>query len=763
MNIAITEGLDLMPPPFSAGLDVWSSEDGTSGSATYDGAANAAFVPSDADFGGCLELLKTQSVQKLRYTGQTPILPGAYLRIRVKVKAMSGIFPDVRVAAYAADQGGNHLSALPQAGPATTLTNYGEVVEISAIVGSGNRPGVDMVWGSEATYGHFGIDLVGASGGVIRVEDVVIEDITSAFLRDMLDIVDVRDFGAVGNGTTDDRDAIAAADQAADGRTVVIPDGTFLVNSSLTITNKVRFEGNLTMPASARLILVRNFDLPTYIDAFGDEVLAFKKGFQALMNFADHDAFDMGGRRVEVTEPIDMQDALNDSDYFLIRRVVRNGQFYAQSNSAWDPDQLTRSCTYNPANPFELSNVSNAGSIQPGAHVTGNGVGREVYVKEVNASASKVTPSQPLYGPSTTQTYTFTRYKYILDFMGFESLRRLTFSDVEFQMNGYCSGVLLAKEGENMQFKDCFFTKPSHRAITSAGTACQDLHVDRCQFISNEQSVAATDRVSIALNVNANDSKLRDNRFQRMGLSMIMSGTGHMVTGNHVFQGDDLDNAARLPGVVFANKPAVSIVSGNYIDNCAIEWTNEYDPTPDYNGEFGFGGLTITGNNFYCSDAASWFTFIRVKPYGTGHFISGLHVNENTFYANSGNIDRVEKFDLAFGTPDYWRFRNITFERNNFNGIGQRTISPVNLEFNQNTNATTWTLDVSEYLPFSGNARTVTSVVTEGEIRNASNARVNALPYVKVNQGANADLVQLVWPEACRGTVHVTTRVDKPV
>ena len=52
MNKAITEGLVLMPPPFADGLDVWSSEDGTPGSATYDGATNAAFVPADQDFGG---------------------------------------------------------------------------------------------------------------------------------------------------------------------------------------------------------------------------------------------------------------------------------------------------------------------------------------------------------------------------------------------------------------------------------------------------------------------------------------------------------------------------------------------------------------------------------------------------------------------------------------------------------------------------------------------------------------------------------------
>jgi hypothetical protein len=50
MNKAITDGLVFMPPAFENGLDVWSSGDGTPGSPTYDGAANAALVVADQDF-----------------------------------------------------------------------------------------------------------------------------------------------------------------------------------------------------------------------------------------------------------------------------------------------------------------------------------------------------------------------------------------------------------------------------------------------------------------------------------------------------------------------------------------------------------------------------------------------------------------------------------------------------------------------------------------------------------------------------------------
>ena len=131
MNKAITDGLILMPPPFAAGLDVWSREDGTPASARYDGAVDAGLIPADQDFGGCLELLKTETVQRLRWTGETPVVPGCYLRVAARVKAVSGNLPDVRIAAWTGGVGGVEVTGLTTTGPATTLTAYGEIIEIT--------------------------------------------------------------------------------------------------------------------------------------------------------------------------------------------------------------------------------------------------------------------------------------------------------------------------------------------------------------------------------------------------------------------------------------------------------------------------------------------------------------------------------------------------------------------------------------------------------------------------------------------------------
>ncbi|PID35143.1 MAG: hypothetical protein CR964_01230 [Rhodobacterales bacterium] len=107
--------------------------------------------------------------------------------------------------------------------------------------------------------------------------------------------------------------------------------------------------------------------------------------------------------------------------------------------------------------------------------------------------------------------------------------------------------------------------------------------------------------------------------------------------------------------------------------------------------------------------------------------------------------------------------RNITFERNTFAGVTQRTVSPVSLEFEQNTAASTWTVDPSAYLPFGGNAREVVGVVVEDTLRTASGAEVYHAPSVRPNAGSGYKFVQLKWPEAVKGRVRLTVRVDKPV
>ena len=762
MNKAITEGLVLMPPPFAAGLNLWSREDGLTGQGSYLAQPNAAFVPTDQDFGGCLELTKTLATQKLRCFQSIPFEPGLYLRVTIKVKAMSGALPAVRIAGWAGNSSGANVTAAQQTGPATQLASYGQIVTVTAIIGSGNRTGVDMIWGLAPVNGHFGLDLTGPTGGVIRIEDVVIEDVSDIFFSVRFNWVDVRDYGAVGNGVTDDLAAFNAADNAAAGKTVLVSPGAYFLSASMTFDNPVEFEGRITMPANAILAARRNFNLDTYTAAFGTELAGFKRALQALFYYTDHVELNLSGRRVELDGPIDVA-ALAGLTSFAERRVLRNGQLTAITATAWNTTTVTSVATYATAQSARLTGVANVASIPVGSRVSGTGVGREVYVTAKNLGAATLELSQPLWAAAGTRTFTFERYKYMLDFSGFSALSKFEVVELEFQSFGLASIILLSPGGELFRVADCVLNRPRDRGITSTGRGCQDLQLDRCQFISNEQGLLAQDRTTIVFNVNANDAKIRENRASRFAHFGIVAGSGHIFLGNHFFGGDGATAGVRRAGLVFTLTNMKSFLTGNYIDNCFIELSNEHDNEPNFGSEYTFGGISITGNIFMASDVAPWFRWLVITPRGTGHALNGYTVANNAFRVVGAVVDRVEMVDTTYAALAYNSFRNVTFAGNTFNAVTQPTSSPVLVQHSQNTAADTWSVNAAAYLPFGSFARNVEALVAEGAITTAGNVAQYVQPYVQVEQGAQGNLVNLKWPVPVKGVMMVTLRCDNPV
>ncbi len=760
MNKAITDGIVFNPLPFAAGLGVWSSGDGTPGSDTYAISGSGVFVAADQDFAGCLEVLKTESVTRVRYMGETPILPGCYLRVSAKVKAVAGPLPAVRVSGWAGLAGGAPAVGLPEAGPSVQLTTYGSVVEVSAIIGSADRTGIDLVW-TGANYGHLGIELTGPNGGLVRVDDIQIEDVSSLFTRDLVALVDVRDFGAKGDGVTDDSAAFDAADAAANGRTVVIPAGTYLLNDSVTLENKVRFEGTVVQAPEHRFILRRDYNYQTYVEAFEDEEVAFKKAFQALINFSDHESLDLNGRRVSLNEPVDMQAADPTRTRFETRRVIRNGQIQPVDGPAWDPTVVTSQATYSASDDKRLTNVSAAANIAVGSLVEGNGVGREIYVTSVNVSGQTVELSQPLYDAEGTQNFTFTRFKYMLDFSGFDKISQFVFDDIEFQCSGIASGIILSPAGFTFHLRDCFVNRPRDRGLTSPGRGCQGMMIDRCQFISDEQGVPVLSRTSIGFNANANDVKIRDNRTSKFKHFCVLAGTGSLITSNHWFHGDDEVNGPRMGGIILTELNPKSVFTGNYCDNNFIEWTNEHSSSPALGNQFSFGGLAITGNIFTTNDVASWFNFIVIKPYGPGHYINGFSVVSNVFRSLNGRIDRVDGVDTTFANLDFNRTRKLEFTGNIYHNVNEPAHNPMYLTHTQASEATTWTMDTDTYLPFGGRALHVESVVPEGAITNSGGSRVYDFPWAVGERGSDLRSVQVNWSQPVKGTVRYQVRMDK--
>lgn len=120
----------------------------------------------------------------------------------------------------------------------------------------------------------------------------------------------------------------------------------------------MRFEGTVVLPTDKILSLTGQFDLATYIEAVGNEELAFRKAFQALLNNADHESLDMGGRKVAITGPIDMQAAVPNRTSFATRRVIRNGQLEATTNGDWGTTIATSQATYSTSDTKKLTDVT---------------------------------------------------------------------------------------------------------------------------------------------------------------------------------------------------------------------------------------------------------------------------------------------------------------------------------------------------------------------------------------------------------------------
>lgn len=183
MTMPWTRTVDLMPPAFHEGLDDWSRGDGTPETPTYEAAPDAFLVEGDPDFGACLELHKIEATQRLRYMGEVPRWRGGYLEIRARVKLMAGPAPLARVAAWPGGAGGHRVEAMAEAGPLSRLRVRGMVSELRLVIGPEEARGVDLRWDARVLYAHVGLDLLGPRGAVLRIDRIMLRDVTGDFAR----------------------------------------------------------------------------------------------------------------------------------------------------------------------------------------------------------------------------------------------------------------------------------------------------------------------------------------------------------------------------------------------------------------------------------------------------------------------------------------------------------------------------------------------------------------------------------------------------
>lgn len=751
---------DFSPPAFAEGLANWSRTTGEAGTPHYGNFAGATLIPNDPDLGPCVEVETAVLQQKFRSILRTPLAPGRYLRACIRFKQVSGPTVALECAVRWIDEADQTILGLKQTGPEVAAVSPGVVYEAVTVFAACKYDNVDAAWKYDAVEANLGFNINSvAAGAVVRIADIVVQDVSPQSIQPTLAELDARDFGATGDGVTDNKAALEAADAAAAGRTVILPEGDYALLGNTTLRENWRFVGRLLTPSNARVEFRGEFDFESYYEAFKDGETALKKALQALINYPEHVTIDLGGRTITLGAPLDVHAAVGNRDVFANRRVLRNGKIEADAQGDWTPDVVAATATYQ-SGTQTLAGLSTTAGIAPGMLVEGEGVGREVYVVSVDTANDSVALNQPLHSASAPQGFTFTRFKYLLDFLGFDDLKRIVIEDVEFWGRGLASGIMLPPEGIAWHISDCWFLDPADRAITSIDGADSGLAIDRCEFLSNEGNTPPSQRKTIAITCSGNDAKIRNNRAMHFRHFAVLSSGGVILTGNHFFQDDNQGSTDRTAGLVLAKRNANISVVGNYIDNSWIEWTNEHEP--DAQGQE-FGNLVVSGNRCLADDVTADFAFLKIAPWNADMTVKGLSVTANTFkvvYPDS--IDAALAIDGSKGGIDPNANLDVTVEGNAYNRVNEVRETPAQaaLSIPQGSEASTWTLDMAGKLPFGAKALRVTSLVPDGVIENAQGDPVYALPHVLAGQGPDGDQVSILWPEPVSGAIRATVRID---
>ncbi|MCF6305513.1 MAG: right-handed parallel beta-helix repeat-containing protein, partial [Rhodobacteraceae bacterium] len=310
--------------------------------------------------------------------------------------------------------------------------------------------------------------------------------------------------------------------------------------------------------------------------------------------------------------------------------------------------------------------------------------------------------------------------------------------------------------------RDCWFLRPKNRGITSHGTGCFSMSINNCEWLSIEYEVLAQDRVTIGFNTNNNDVKVRNNRCVRYRHFAVMNGSGHIITGNHFWQGDSAPAGDRTAGIVLTAKNSKTVMSANYIDNCFIEVSNEHATLANASpGTEPFGTLSMTGNIFTVSSVPAWFTYLRFAPQGNNYRIDGVSIIGNTFKSFGGVvIDRVEEEDTSNGSFDHSQSTNVIFQGNSFEDVASRTENPSFVEIDQSVATTSWNLSNAEKIPFGGQVLGVSGWAALGPIQDAGNVDQFETPYFTVAQGALGDEVDINWAGPRKGKIQMQLRSD---
>ncbi len=557
--------------------------------------------------------------------------------------------------------------------------------------------------------------------------------------------VDVRTFGAIGDGTADDSLAFERAAAAAGPAGIVVPAGTFRLSRDVVFEVPVRLLGTISQPAGRHAVFLRNLDYSSYCAAFGERE-ALGRALRALFAVAGAASLDLEGRTLVLSRPLDVARAAG-TRRSAGRKGVRNGTFAVAPGPAWEPETIRARARFDPTGPAELRDVAPGARIAPGALVSGPGLGRAVHVRDRDVEGRTVGLCLPGWGDAEIARYEFRRYRYALDFSGFDDLPDVALEDVRLDLGGAAGGILLPERHRRFRGIRLVVEAPAGQGLSGLGRGTSGLDLDQCRF-------EAAGAEAVALASGGASVRLRGCVFDGFETAAILSGRGHLVSGCRFVGGG---GGGRSTGLCLTRREPRCQVVGNAFDGCGIRWSDEHESRFDAGRKAGFGGLGLLGNSFEATDAAEHESWLTIRAHRRTQPIRDLAVIGNTFAAIGGRSDRVERVCASGARLDLTRMRRIDWHGNTCRGVLVPAANPVTRQFRLRIPTRIWTLDPGGALPFGAVASEIVAV-TAVDLRNAAGDPVGEMPSVEVD--ALSGRLRARFPLPVSGALRVTIRCD---
>lgn len=390
------------------------------------------------------------------------------------------------------------------------------------------------------------------------------------------DIVNVKDFGAIGDGIANDTAAIQAAltYAAANNKVVLIPGGIFSINAVIQANVRVIFEGVLKCGYDSNVAGIHLRAQPFKIT---DYFMQYCNGVYASVNAQGGSGGDLNMGRAALQAAVN--DWLRNKTYFTLdlegRRVVLNNTINIDAD-------LVQSIPGD----FEQRRFFSNGKLT--AHSSMAGLNKAM-----------------LELISTSGTF---RSEYI------------GFSNIALEGAGHASGLRCLNQFYGINFNNCYSRNPENFALyfqAPVGQSGADVQISNCHFVGN-----AASRTMLGIVYNGNDMHMSNTVVAYHEINLSSTGGNQSIVSNCHFYGTP-DNGAsrRMPNIKLSDARWTTI-NGCYIDGGPIQM---------YNTSATIGYITVVGC-FFVVDRPAGYNFVEIETTNPACVAQKIQISLNKFY-----------------------------------------------------------------------------------------------------------------------------------